>query len=250
MVLGLFYLEQGTVFQHLDYAWSCGSLLILAGLSVAGAAAIFSSGFSADGQLSVEILGLVIIWMGSFLLCYGSEAARTGLFVLLFSLLLVPLPESVIAKPIALIQHASANVTSFLFILTGVPAFREGLTFSLPRLSFVVGTECSGIHSSIALFISSILVGHFYFSSWWKRVLLVLLVLPIISFTNGLRMFVLATLAVYVDMGFFYGNLHHRGGSLFFALALGILAGAAKLLGGRWRLTRLTSPAKVETVRA
>jgi hypothetical protein len=61
-------------------------------------------------------------------------------------------------------------------------------------------------------------------------------------------MFALATLAVYVDMSFFHGNLHHRGGSLFFALALVILAGVTKLLRGRWRLRSAASPAKGEAV--
>lgn len=246
MVLGLFYLEQRTVFQHLDYSLSAGTVVILGGLLVAGAGAVLSSQFSANSRLSVEILGLVTIWIGSFVLCYGTGAARAGLFALLFSLLLVPLPEIVMAKPIALIQHASANVTGFLFTLTGVPVLREGLTFSLPRLTFVVATECSGIHSSIALFIVSILVGHYYFNPGWKRALVVLLVIPIVSFTNGLRMFALATLAVYVDMSFFFGNLHHKGGSLFFALALLILAAVTKLLRGRWRLGSAVSPPGAE----
>jgi exosortase len=248
MVLGLFYLEQRIIFKHLHYSVGAGTLVIVAGLSVAGAGAVLSSQFSANSRLSLEMLGLVIIWIGSFVLCYGMGAARAGLFALLFSLLLVPLPEIMMAKPIELIQHASADVTGLLFLLGGVPVFRDGLTFSLPRLSFVVATECSGIHSSIALFIASILVGHFYFKPGWKRPLLVLLVFPIISFTNGFRMFALATLAVYVDMSFFHGNLHHRGGSLFFALALVILAGVTKLLRGRWRLRSAASPAKVEAV--
>ena len=241
MVLGLFYLEYRTIFKHLRYSMGAGTIVVLGGLLVMGSGALLSNQFSADSRLSTEILGLVTIWIGFFVFCYGPGASRAGLFALLFSALLVPLPESAMAKPIAFIQHASADVTGSLFTLTGVPAFREGLTFSLPRLSFIVDTECSGIHSTIALCIASILVGHFYFKPCWKRPLLVLLVFPIISFTNGFRMFVLATLAVYVDMSFFRGNLHHRGGSLFFALALAILAGVIKLLGGRLRLAKAGS---------
>jgi exosortase len=246
--LGLFYLEKKIIVRHVHYSPGAGTLVILTGALVAGAGATLSARLSANSWLSVEILGLVTIWIGSFVLCYGTTASRTGLFPLLFSLLLVPLPEIAMAKPIVLIQHGSANVTGFLFSLSGVPVFRDGLTFSLPGLTFVVATECSGIHSSIALFIASILVGHFYLDTRWKRALLVLLVIPIVSFTNGLRMFAIATLAAYVDMRFFYGNLHHRGGSLFFTLALVILAGVTKLLRGRWRLSGAIAHAKAAPV--
>lgn len=248
MVLGLFYLEQRIIFKRLCYSLGTGTLVIVGGLLVAGTAVVLSSQLGGDGRLFLEILGLVTVWIGAFVLCYGTGAARDGLFALLFGLLLVPLPAAVMAKPIELIQHASADVTGFLFILTGVPAFREGMTFSLPHLSFVVATECSGIHSSIALLIASILVGHFYFKPGWKKPLLVLLVFPIVSFTNGLRMFILATLAIYVNPSFFRGNLHHRGGSLFFALGLVILAVVTKLLQGRWRLKSPTSPVSVQPV--
>ncbi len=242
MVLGLFYIERRTIFRRIQYSLGAGTIVILGGLVTAGAAALLSGRFSVDDRLSLEILGLVTIWIGSFILCYGTRASRAGLFALLFGLLLVPLPPNVMATPIASVQHASADVAAFLFTLTGIPAFRDGLTFSLPRLTFVVATECSGIHSSIALFIASILVGHFCFKSGWKKALVVLLVFPVVSFTNGLRMFTLATLAVYVDMSFFYGNLHHKGGSLFFALALLILAGVTRLLRGRWPQTKSASP--------
>ncbi|MGH9327554.1 MAG: exosortase/archaeosortase family protein [Terriglobia bacterium] len=233
MVVGLFYLERKKIFQELHYSWGAGLALILVGAGIIGGSIVLSTRLSSATLLFLEVLGLVIVWMDSFILCYGTHTARAGLFALLFILLFVPLPEALLARPIALIQHGSANVTSFLFGLFGVPVFRQGLTFSLPRLTFVVATECSGIHSSTGLFITTLLVGHFYFKPSWAKGLLVLLVFPIISFTNGLRMFVLATLAVYVDMNFFYGNLHKKGGILFFVLALLILALITKLLRGR-----------------
>jgi hypothetical protein len=37
---------------------------------------------------------------------------------------------------------------------------------------------------------------------------------------NGLRIFTLSTLAVYVNPGFLHGNLHKYGGIPFFAVAL------------------------------
>lgn len=246
IVLGLFYIKRNAVFRNLRYAVGIGTLVILAGAALAGAAMLTTARLTPDVTLSLKILSLAIIWIGCFALCYGTDASRAGLCPLLFSLLLTPLPQSIMTYPIEAIQRSSADVTALLFTLFGIPAFREGMTFSLPRLNFVVARECSGIHSSTALFIASILLGHFWCRSAWKQGLLVLVVYPIISFTNGLRMFVLAVLAVYVNPAFFHGSLHRKGGILFFALGLLILMMLGKLLrgpqegsaGGRHQSTR------------
>lgn len=238
MAVGLLYLERERIFERVRYSRRAGIMLIALGALAEMAGAVLSARVEIDILLTIEIVGLVTIWIGSFVLCFGTGAARAGAFALHFSLLLVPLPHAVIVKPLEFVQHGSAEITGFLFAITGAPVFREGLTFSLPRLRFIVAAECSGIHSTIALFIASLLAGHFYLSSSWKRVVLVLIVLPIVCFTNGLRMFVLAMLANYVDMAFFTGNLHHRGGVIFFALALVMLGVTVKLLGGRLAMTR------------
>lgn len=230
IVVGLFYLERKKIFRRLHYSIALGALIILAGIAAAGYGRTLSVGSGATTRLFIEILGLTSIWMGAFVLSYGTAAARTGLFAVLCTLLFVPLPQALMSAPIALVQHASADVTGALFTLFGVPVFREGLTFNLSRLTFVVARECSGIHSTTALIIAALLAGHFYLRSNWQRVLLVILIFPIVAFTNGLRMFILATLAVYVDLTFFFGKLHHDGGSLFFVLAMIILVLIVKLL--------------------
>ena len=74
---------------------------------------------------------------------------------------MVPLPDSVMEKPIVLVQHGSAEVLSLFYELAGVPFFREGMTFSLTGLDLEVARQCSGIHSTLALFIASLVGGHF-----------------------------------------------------------------------------------------
>ncbi len=230
MVLGLLWLERIRIFRDVRYSPGAGTFLLLAGFATAAAGDLFSRSLGGETRLAVEFVGLNVVWIGGFVLCYGTKTARAGTFALLFSFLLVPLPHSLMDQPIALVQHGSADVTNFLFNVFGLPVFRNGLTFSLPRLNFIVAQECSGIHSTIALFIAAVIASHFYLKAGWKTLLLVLLVLPIVCFTNGLRMFILATLAVYVNPAFFHGNLHHKGGAVFFVLALVILFFIAKLL--------------------
>lgn len=236
LVLCLFYIESRSILRTVQYSVPSGVALICTGIAVASTASLLSNQVAVDSRLSLEILGLAITWIGCFVACYGRTAARAGLFPLLLSLLIIPVPHDLMAQPIALVQQASADVTGFLLTLAGVPVFRQGMTFSVPNVTFVVATECSGIHSSIALFICSILAGHLFLASGWKRAVLVLLVLPIVSFTNGLRIFTLATLAAYVDPGVFHGPLHHKGGSLFFLIGLVIMGCVIKLLRGRLRL--------------
>jgi exosortase len=230
VVLGLFFVERRNVFHRVHYSLGAGTILLAAGIALGASAAKSFPLSGVETRLCLEILGLVIVWIGAFVFCYGTEAAHAGAFSLLFMLLFIPLPHSLLAQPIAFVQHGSAAVTSLLFAVSGVPVFHTGLTFVLSKLTFVVATECSGIHSTTALFIVSLLIGHFCPELRWKRIILVAVVLPIICFTNGLRMFILALLAVYVDMDFFRGNLHRRGGVIFFALALVILVVITRLL--------------------
>jgi exosortase len=184
----------------------------------------------ADNSLSTQILALVIFWLAGFIICYGARAFRAGAFPLLFLLLTVPIPDGLLDKPITAVQYGSTEVCSLIFSLTGVPVLRNGLVFSLAYTSIEVAKECSGIHSTLAIVIMSLIAGHLFLSSLWKNVALVLFALPIVCITNGLRIAVLTLLAEYVDPSFLHGDLHRKGGVIFFLLALLLLFVILQLL--------------------
>jgi exosortase len=106
------------------------------------------------------------------------------------------------------------------FRIAGVPYHREGFVFILPGISIRVAEECSGIHSTLALLITTVLASYIFLKKSWKRVVLCIAVVPIAIFKNGLRIATLSVLAIYVNPAFLYGNLHHRGGIVFFIIAL------------------------------
>lgn len=226
----LLYWERKRVFKDLRFSLSAG--LPALGLAIVPAALAIELGprLASNGELCLKILSFVVLLLAGFVAIFGTKAFRAGSFALLLMLLMVPLPPAVIDRPIVLVQHGSADVTAFLYRMLGVPAFRQGMSFSLPGLDFVVAYECSGIHSTLALLIGSLLAAHFYLKRTWKKLLLVGAVLPIVCFTNGLRMFILSILAIYVDPSFFRGNLHHRGGIFFFSMGLAFLGLLVKLL--------------------
>ena len=94
----------------------------------------------------------------------------------------------------------------------------------LPKFVIEIADECSGIRSSIALLLTSLMVGHMFLRTWWKKALLVAAIFPMAMLKNGIRIVSLSLLASYVDPGFLTGQLHHDGGIVFFLLSLALLA--------------------------
>jgi len=228
--LGLMFFERRRIFKTVGYGFGVGAALLVVGIILSWPAQRALPQLGIEESLSAKILGLVVFWMAGFILCYGTRAFRTGLFPLLFLLLTVPIPSTILDKPVTAVQYGSTEVCSLIFSLVGVPVFRQGTVLSLPNISIEVAKECSGIHSTLALFIVSLLAGHFFLSSSWKKVALVLFTLPIVCVTNGLRIALLTLLAVYVDASFLYGNLHRSGGIGFFLVAIALLFGILWLL--------------------
>jgi exosortase len=137
---------------------------------------------------------------------------------------MIPIPEVILHKIINVLQVASTEVSDLLFGLMGVPYTRDGFVFNLPRISIEVAEECSGIRSSLALFITSVLAGYFFLDEFWKKTALALFVFPVTVFKNGIRIITLSLLGSYVDEKFLTQSwLHHSGGFVFFIPALALL---------------------------
>jgi exosortase len=181
-------------------------------------------------NLPISVCLLVVAWIGAFALFYGTSAMRAAGFPLAFLLLMIPFPEHVLARTIYLLQSGSTDIAYFLFRAVGVPVFRQGFFLTVPGVTIEVATECSGIRSSVALFITCLLAAHLFLRTPWKQLLFVLLAFPLALIKNGIRIATLTLLSIYVDPSFLTGSLHHKGGFVFFLLALAMLAPVLLLL--------------------
>jgi len=185
--------------------------------------------FEAYGTIST--VSALLFWWGSFLFLFGIEAIRKAYFPLAFLVFAIPLPAVVMDKAISFLVSGSIGVTHFLFKILGVPFIQEGSIFKLPGFSIEVARECSSIRSSLALLITCILAGHLFLKKFRNKALLVLAVLPVAVFKNGVRIVTLYLLSYYVDMRIIEGGfLHQSGGFIFFGLGLVILGGVLWLL--------------------
>jgi exosortase len=228
VTIGLLYQGRKTVFESLGTAWGVGFAMVAGGLALLAAAPAGAAG--AGPALRWTIGALVVLWAGGFVLCYGAAAARAALFPLLFLVFTIPFPDALLDRAVLLLKNGSTEMVAGLFALTGTPFYREGYVFTLAGFTIEIADECSGIRSSIALVMTSLLAGHLFLGRLWAKALLVAAVLPLTIVKNGVRITGLSLLATHVDPGFLAGRLHHDGGIVFFALTLAMLAPVLGLL--------------------
>jgi exosortase len=178
---------------------------------------------SLDLHLSMDILALVIWWIGSFVFCFGTGASLRLRFPLCFLFFLIPLPEFALDRTVVFLQQQSAYSSQQLFAAVGVPVIRNGMFISIPGVTVEVARECSSIRSSLMLLVTSMVLAHLFLRSFWRKTVVVLAAIPLSVAKNAVRIFTLSMLGVHVDAGFLHGSLHKKGGIVFFLFALSIV---------------------------
>jgi exosortase C (VPDSG-CTERM-specific) len=198
------------------FAWSAGSVL-LAGY---WAAVWLGWSMTLQDNLSWMTSSFVCFFFGVCGLFAGREVLRVMQFPLCFLVFMVPFPTLVHGWLEGFLQRWSALTAYGMFQLAGTPVFYNSLNFQLPGISLQVAPECSGIHSSLVLFLTSLVAGHLFLRSPWKRGILALAVLPLGLLRNGFRIFVIGQLCVHFGPQMIHSAIHRDGGPIFFALSM------------------------------
>ncbi len=141
-------------------------------------------------------------------------------FPAIFLIFMAPIPPSIVAALESALQHASAEAAYWFINLSGIPVYRSGFDFYMPRIALSIAPQCSGIRSTLVLFLTSLIAGHLFFRSAWNRWILALFIIPLGIIRNGFRILVIASLCVRVDPSYIHSPIHHRGGPIFFVLSL------------------------------
>jgi exosortase len=218
------------IFSSVRTDWLPALGLVLAGLAVLFASMRYAQAGGTVSWLTAAIASLAIMWSAGFMVVYGRDAFRAALFPLGFLVFMIPIPPAVLGAVVWFLKVGSTEAVAALLTLTGTSYHREGFVFSLPSVAIEIADECSGIRSSIALLLTSLLAGYMYLRNGWSRALLVAAVLPVAVLKNGIRITSLALLSIHVNPSFLEGRLHHDGGVVFFLISLAILAPVLILL--------------------
>ena len=232
-MVSIFFLvtDRKDIFSKTGLNLKWGFMICLVGLAIYAVAAANRDGLTGEvlrgktmpnDYLCLCMIGAVAWVIGSFICVYGTKAFSKARFPLLFLVFTIPIPLFILHPVIKTLQYVSAEAANVVFKLSGVPFHREGrLIFELPGLSVKVAEVCSGIRSSLALLILSVITGHMFLRRISHRVILSLMVFPITVVKNALRIGTISLLANYVDMKFLTNHwIHSSGGIPFFAVAL------------------------------
>ncbi|HEU5396540.1 MAG TPA: exosortase [Verrucomicrobiae bacterium] len=206
--------------HHSRSALAIAGYFFAIGLAAPAACWFKTSTVSEQDFLAVTLFSFVAFVTGAAALFLGRGVFRTLVFPLCFLIFMVPLPVALQDGINRFLQVGSAAAAHAFFNLAGMPVLQDGLRFDLPGLSLHVAPECSGIHSSLVLLITSVVAARVVLHSPWMRAALVLFTVPLALVRNGFRIWVIGELCVHRGIEMLNSPIHRHGGPLFFALSL------------------------------
>lgn len=171
-------------------------------------------------RLALVTLAFLCCVAGGGFFFLGRHWMRSAAFPLIYLIFMVPMPDSLRDALELASKSASAEVANLFFHLSGTPFLRQGPIFQLPNITIEVAQECSGIRSSLVLFMTSIVAANLFLKTTWRRFVLVAFVIPLGILRNGFRILVIGLLCADIGPQMIQSPIHTRGGPLFFALSM------------------------------
>lgn len=201
-------------------SWLAAGLPLIAGLGFLAAYLLASPTLPTPNRLALSTTAFVLMVVAATLGILGPRFARSVAFSLGFLIFMIPMPVQFTEWMEHVLQYRSADAAHAMFQLAGTPEYRDELVIRLPGINLQIAPECSGIRSTLALFITSVAAGQLFLRSVWLRAILAGCVLPLAILRNGFRVFTIGELCVHINPNMIDSFIHHRGGPIFFALSL------------------------------
>lgn len=167
--------------------------------------------------------GCIAAFQSAVVAMLGVRASLVLAFPILFAAFLAPFGDEIIP----VLQYVTARITVGLVHFSGIPAVVDGLFIDTPAGKFVVAEECSGVKFLMAMTALSTLVAWTAFSSWRRRIVLVIAAAIASILANGVRAWGTIFAAQYVGVERAAGIDHIVYGWFFFAAVIALVLGVA-----------------------
>jgi exosortase len=186
---------------------------------------------SLTGVREFQAIAFIIGLFGISLLILGAQITKVLAIPFLFLSTMMPISGFLLDAATGRFQLISTAVAT-TGLKIGMDVQQIGNTIvsdSLPE-PLLIGVPCSGLRLLISLITFSWLFVYIFEASWWKKSLLVLLVLPLSIFINSLRIALIGVVGVITDSVEWMHKFHDYSGMIGLILCFIILFAFAKFL--------------------
>ncbi len=208
--------------------WGLGLIVLAQAMRFYGLAALYGS---------ADRYSLVLTIWGLVLLCAGWRIFRQVAWILLFLLLMVPLPGQIHNRISNPLQGLATAGSVFLLELSGVSVSREGNVIVLnDTVRLAVAEACSGLRMLTAFVIVAATLAYIVGRPRWQKAVLLASSIPVAIACNIIRLFATAQLSCWTSSELAEKFFHDFAGLTMMPLAVLMLAGEL------WLLDRLVIP--------
>lgn len=171
----------------------------------------------------LEVRGLAA-YLGLIAVLYavgGAPVLRVLWFPILYSVFLIPIPETFIDIGTQPIKLAISRTVVGLLSALDYPVATSGVSIYIGQFELLIAAACAGLNSLISL----TAIGSFYVylrhnASWRYTLILVMAIFPIAVFANFVRVMMLVLLTYYGGEAVAQGFLHEFAGLFMFVIAV------------------------------
>ncbi len=199
------------------------------------------------GSGNICAITFLAFLIGCLLMFVGSRMTRMLLFPVLYLIFMVPMPSTLLDKASFPVQKSSTTLavkvlhySGEIFSDSGWGIRQAGNLIYSPKLPAGPGEsegvlrvegECSGFRMLISLITFTAFFVYMLNTSWWKKLLLVGISLPLSLFVNGLRIAVIGYVGIWTESAETMFKFHDSWAMVFeLVLSFAILFGIARLI--------------------
>ncbi|MBN1346208.1 MAG: exosortase/archaeosortase family protein [Phycisphaerae bacterium] len=180
---------------------------------------------------SAERYSLVLTIAGTVLLMAGWQVFKRIAWILVFMLLMVPLPGRIHNTISGPLQRLATMGAVFMLELSGITVAREGNVIVLnDTVPLAVAEACSGLRMLTAFVIVGATLAYLVNRPRWQKVVVVISSVPIAILCNLIRLFVTAELYLVASSETAEKFFHDFAGLTMMPLAILLLVGELALM--------------------
>lgn len=190
-------------------------------------------------QSSLTMRGLMFpVSIAAFVAAlYGWSYVRTFVFPIFYLYFMCPIPDFILLTLSAKIQLWSTTIATYMSKAILINAVQNGNFIQTDYCNIEVGQACSGFRMLVALTAFAVFLVYAVKGDLWRKILFVLISMPLAVLVNSLRVAILVAVGHYWDPNLVH-KLHDYSGYLVLLVAFVLMYWLARLLGCReFRLT-------------